>query len=1149
MSLCSSCGQPCEGDSLFCQDCKAKFDNAFFSTIAKTPAMEKETSPEGEASPFATLPLTGNEQLPVDEAVARLNAAARSIQEEENGGKRLRRSSRLSPLRDISAEIHRASTPHPRTLRRSAFDTVPEREAEQIEQPEPALSLSGRLAKIWPWLHAESDEEKEGDLWANMTDPLQARMRPTSAEAAEIEEADIRRAEMEEHTTLPYPSISQQFRPRSFPRLSNRLSPWHMAFGALVVLAVLALVVDGLLLSFAFNRPKSSATTNAGPPTLTLSMTIAQAGDLIFVQLTHFSPAARLVLTHDVQEMLETTTNASSLLANPGGSVRASFIVSHSWSPGPHLIVAEDVMTRSTASALLQVSGEGPSRPPHLLLDSSSLDMGNAAQGSSTIQPLDLRNTGSGSITWSANSDEPWLLVAPEQGTFSSGQTISVAVQRSALKPGDYTGTITLSSNVGTPQELKVKMKVTPLPPDAGAVISLTPPLLSFSATDGSVAPQSQTLTLSNPGQQALHWSLHSGDTLPMQRSTLQPDASQTFTATQGKQVKASSWLSVSPDNGILPSGQSVQITITTRSQSLLPGAYLSMLTFNTQQGNGAFNTPQVAGISLVVQQHCGLISSVGSISFTAVAGQSNPSPHVVSLNATSSCASSVLPWKALSSNSWLMVNPASGQVKGTNSSFTSIGVNTASLAPGRYNGLVTFMVGKDTQTIPVSLLLQPRPAPGAPIMGALPLGLNFSSIQGQGNSTGQVVTITNNGGSPLKWHTSLVMMSVGWLSATPTGGTVAAGETGQVTINALTKNLTPGTYTGSITLLGTDTKGAPASGSPQTVQVNLTILPPCTLAQPSASSLAFSAIAGGSNPAGQTVTFVASGSCAWPLRWSTSVSPAASWLALAATSGTLDSPSQGGSISLGVSTSIAGLTPGTYTTSVRLNASDSAGTTAQNTPQSFTVSLTVLQPCTLSPLPSTLNFSASQGQATVTAQALNLSETGSCGGGVSWMATRDSNSGSWLGLSATSGTNTQGGSTIQVTPNVSSLTPGTYTGQITISASNNGMVLQGSPQTIKVNLTVTGFTVSGTVTACSGPQPACDTSQGLANAVVTLSNVSGTVATATADASGNFTFSNIPLGSYTLSASGASGTLTYSGSSSVTVSGNTGITIQTFSS
>ena len=59
--------------------------------------------------------------------------------------------------------------------------------------------------------------------------------------------------------------------------------------------------------------------------------------------------------------------------------------------------------------------------------------MGADVVGANTIRAFTLTNSGGGSITWSANSDQPWLLVAPSQGIFSQQEAISVAVQRLGL--------------------------------------------------------------------------------------------------------------------------------------------------------------------------------------------------------------------------------------------------------------------------------------------------------------------------------------------------------------------------------------------------------------------------------------------------------------------------------------------------------------------------------------------------------------------------------------------------------------------------------------------------------------------------------------------------------------------------------------------
>ena len=1152
MSQCLHCGKHCAEHAVFCDECQGQAKDLFqqeqpeqfafsadFSPLTPAAFPTSQTGEGGKPLGAITAPFEPSEPFTeasplladsglnsADQAVSRLSAAARWIAGEEPGESRLKRSARLTPLRDISADIQRASTPHPLQKRRSDFDTEPgSGVSEAVKQ-----ARNGHSASIWPWFEGhDDDDEKESNIWVNATDPLLVRSRPAIGKAAFIEEADIRRAQFEERDTLPYPAIGPKRR---------RFSRWHTAFASMVILAVIALAVDGMLLSFAFHHTGHSPSTLAGPPTLLLSTNLANAGDTVSVQLTHFPSMSSVSLTHDIQEALAIGSNQSLLKINASGSASASFSITTAWRPGFHLIVAEDVSTRDTASAMLQITGGGPSRPPHLLVDSASLDLGDAAQGADTIQPLALRNSGSGSITWSASSDQPWLLVAPVQGIFSDGQSISIGVQRSNLAPGVYNGNITIFSTVGAPDVIPVSMKVSTLPPNAGPMISLVPPLLAFTTTDGSLAPQTQVVTLSNPGQQTLNWSLNTGTT---STTTMQSTA-------QGSNTLLTPWLSTDLRSGALAAGKSEQIHVIVHSQNLLPGAYMVPLTFSAAQALGAFDNPQVMDVSLTIQPRCGLLTSTGLLNFTAVVGQNNPSNHAVGLTATSSCGNGTLGWRALSSAPWLTVSQQSGELKGTTGGVTSIAVTTANLKAGKYTGQVTFQAGKSTQTVVVLLNLQPQPAPSEPIMGASLLSLNFSTIQGQDNPAGQVVTITNNGGSALNWHTDVLALGTSWLDATPTGGTVPAGGTGQVTVNVATSDLTPGTYTGQVTLVATDSRGASASGSPQVITVGLTMQPPCTLAQPSSSALLFNAIAGGANPLQQTVTLTSSGSCVWPVRWRTSVSPAAPWLALARPTGALTTLTQQGSITVGVNTS--GLAAGTYVTQVQIKAVDSTGVAVNSSPQTFSVTLTVLQPCTLQHVSGPIILNATAGQSTAVSQTFNLSETGSCSGGVAWTATGDSGSSSWLNLASTSGTDSGSGSTITVNASASQLAPGSYTGQITVSANNNGQVLQGSPQTIQVTFQVSGYTVSGMVAACGGPAPDCTSSQGLAGATLSLANGATTIATVTADSSGNFTFTNIPAGSYTITATGTANTLSYTGTVTVTVSGNTtGVSVSTFSS
>src|SRR5713226_5175881 len=924
----------------------------------------------------------------------------------------------------------------------------------------------------------------------------------------------------------PHQAVSLAGKPRRDRRRFRLMALLAAAMIIAVLLGTPLLLSRPWLLSTGgYNHANN---TQGGLPTLTLSPNVATIGTTtIRLSIKNFTPSTSVALTHDIQEPIPLDGRSSIINVGQAGSANVAVNIDSEWEPGFHLIVAEDLKTRYTASATLLITGRGPTPPPHLQLDDRPLDLGAAVVGANTIRPFKLANSGGGSITWSASSKQPWLLVSPSQGTFSAGQTISIAVQRVGLKPGDYKGDLAISSNVSPVQHVEVDMSVLPLTP--GPVLTLSPALLSFSANDGQATPAAQTLTISNPGTRPFSWSLASQNqaTATAQLSLLRALG------------PAGNWLSASPLSGVVPPGATAAIQVVVRSQSILPGTYTGTLLFTAP---GAIDNPQAVNVSLTVFPHCGIVTSSGFLSFTAVQGQSNLGTQALSLNATVSCSGAAITWKSSGTSSWVAVTPASGQLKGTTSAVVSVSVNTAGLSPNTYYGQLSFVTGMSTQTVTVMLVVQAPPPPAEPVMGASPLSLNFSNTQGLPNPTGQVVTITNSGGSPLKWSTSITLFAnSSWLSAVPTGGTIAPGQTGKATINVTTSKLTPGTYAGQITLKGLDTNGSAAPGSPQTVTVNLVIQPPCAISQPSSGALSFSAVQGAANPTPQTVTFMGVGACTWPVTWSTNVSSAANWLTVTKTNSIMGTGQSG---SIAVAVTLAGLSAGTYQRTVSISATDASGAAIQGSPQPFTVTLTILPPCTLSSQAS-LAFAVAQGQ-TATAQTVAVSETGTCARPVSWTATAGQ---SWLVLAAASGTDSGGGSALSVNVTTANLVPGTYTGTITIAATDStGAPVVGSPRTIAVTLTVTGFTVSGSVVVCSGPAPTCTTSQPLPGATVTLTSGSTTVATVTADAAGNYSFANVALGSYTLSASGTDSGGTHTGSAAVTVRGDTtGVIIQTF--
>ncbi len=956
-------------------------------------------------------------------ALRRLNDAAQRIaayESQKHPSLRIPRFSRFIPAYDISADIRRGCTPLPHSI----YSTQPLTDAEDNTQ---------FPSDLGPWSQNMS-KEGDQDIWKNRTDPLQSRRFPSNSEIKRIEEEDIRQAIAAGLLPTPFDQIGIE---QDTIRLRTHQRLLRLLFTFLVTLAIFALTFDTILVLFTALRVPQPHQPNNLPPSLTLSANVVRYAQTLTLYIHNFSPSAQISLTRDIEEPVF-SGRQSMVKVQADGSLKISIKINNTWEAGWHTLHAEDTTLHYTASASLRLDA-GLTRPSQLSVSPTTLDFGAGTVGANTIRQLTLQNEGTGPISWTATSDQPWLSIGPNNGIFSSLTQIMVGVSRANLPPGDYSGILSITANGATIQSVLVQMKVLPLPRNEGAVLAVSPAVLPFNTVDAMADPASQSLVVSNPGTQPLYWTL--GEM-------------------QSNGDNQMSWLSTNITSGIVMPQSTNSVNLSVYSHDLLPGVYSKILAFHAQTGFNALNSPETVGISLSVKASCGLALNTGSLSFTAVA-QNNPSAQTLSLAATDSC-SGTTSWRATSSVPWLTITPASGELNGISNAVMTVEVNTANLMPGTYSGNIAIVVGhQSTQSVAVELTVQQPPPPSAPIIVASPLNLSASLTLGQQNPPEQPVTITNTGGELLNWSTSVNTSTAPWLRISPAGGTIAPGQTGQLQINVSGTNLSPGTYVGQVQINGTDSNNIPVGGSPQMITVTLVVQPPCTLAAPSSKALAFSAIQGGSDPTAQSITLTASGNCEWPLHWQAAVvGSAPSWLKFTPTSGSFANSNQ--TATLQIAPHIASLNPGTYSAQVSISALDAINQAAQRSPQTLTVTLTVTQPCSLQVGSTSLSFSVQQGQ-TSAGQNVSISSTGSCAFPLSWSA---SGNATWLVLSPTSGTNQGSGSSITVSVNAAQLAAGSYTGSITLSSTDKNGAIVGSPQTIAVNVTVTSATITPTPTA-----------------------------------------------------------------------------------
>ncbi len=254
-----------------------------------------------------------------------------------------------------------------------------------------------------------------------------------------------------------------------------------------------------------------------------------------------------------------------------------------------------------------------------------------------------------------------------------------------------------------------------------------------------------------------------------------------------------------------------------------------------------------------------------------------------------------------------------------------------------------------------------------------------------------------------------------------------------------------------------------------------------------SPSTLSFSAVAGGSNPAAATLNVTNGG--VGTLSFTSAAG--ASWLAVSPSSGTAPA-------TVKVSPSVGGLAAGTYTSQVTI----AAGAMTSTIP----VTLTLGAPAAaLLVSPATLSFSATAGS-TYSSSRGRLAISSANGAAQAFTLTSNQ---PWLTVSSSSGT-TPASERVRVS--AAGLPAGTYIGQLMITPSGAGASAAVSvPVTYTVaSSTPSGHTISGTLSPASLG----------AGALVTLSGAAAL--TTTADGSGNYAFSAVADGSYSVSPSNA---------------------------
>ncbi|HWB99185.1 MAG TPA: N,N-dimethylformamidase beta subunit family domain-containing protein [Bryobacteraceae bacterium] len=513
------------------------------------------------------------------------------------------------------------------------------------------------------------------------------------------------------------------------------------------------------------------------------------------------------------------------------------------YSPTPAFPTDSYAGTNYWIDVIYRPDGSLPGAPASLSVLPSSLNFA-AYQGLSNppAQIVEISNEGTGSLSWTATSSAPWLLVSPASGNVPS--SLSISVNTSGLASGTYTGTVTINAPgaANTPQTVPVSLVVTSL-------------LLSSNFDDGTTegwlssplglasgwSAASQFLQYNGGGHTQLYtgnsaWAdytfqtdfkLSSLTNYPGGiRGRINPTTGASYTVwlypADGliKLYRTVAWnidsgftllgsASVTFDaqnfHKIALSFQGSQIQVLYDGASVLTVADSTntsgLVAFDVSNQPITFDNAVVTAPSMT---SAALAPSPASLSFSAFLG-TNPNDQTVQFTPSGTGS---LAWTAVATVPWVSVSPASG----LGASSLQVSAASASLAAGTYTGAIriTTLGGTpSSQLVNVTLNVVAVP----PSIVVAPTTLTFESTAGQSSPANQSLAISNGGSGTFSWTAAT---DAPWLSVSLASGSAPAAT--NVSIN--TAGLTPGTYTGHVTI-----SAAGVPNSPQSIPVTLTLL------------------------------------------------------------------------------------------------------------------------------------------------------------------------------------------------------------------------------------------------------------------------------------------------------------------------------------
>jgi uncharacterized protein (TIGR03437 family) len=205
--------------------------------------------------------------------------------------------------------------------------------------------------------------------------------------------------------------------------------------------------------------------------------------------------------------------NGCQVSATPAGSSTAQSLTVTSWQ---NTAISVKLPPALIGLQTLQVAAAGGVDAIGIMVAASStlavtpvsLPFAYTAGGTvPAAQDVQITNSGTGTLAWSATASASWISLSAASGTAPS--TLSVSVSPAGMSPGTYNGTVQITSTGSANSPVSVAVTLTITAPPASLVVA--PQAIAFQYTAGSAGPPAQDISITNGGGGALSWTASSG--------------------------------------------------------------------------------------------------------------------------------------------------------------------------------------------------------------------------------------------------------------------------------------------------------------------------------------------------------------------------------------------------------------------------------------------------------------------------------------------------------------------------------------------------------------------------------------------------------------------------------------------------------------